>query len=221
MRFSIFKTGVLLAGVCCYALGQTEPAPVPTHRSERKGMPPRATPGDYQAHGPAGPVTVAAEFAGHSITAMEGLLTTEDYIVVEAGLFGPPGARTTLDPNDFSLRVNGKKLLQSQPYEMVFKSAKDPEWEPPEKKEEKSKTSLGTGQNQGNMPTTPPIVHVPIKLQREWEHRIEKSAFPEGDRALPEAGLLFFSYHGKQSGIHSLELIYSGPTGKAKLALQP
>jgi hypothetical protein len=43
----------------------------------------------------------------------------------------------------------------------------------------------------------------------------------EGDRALPQAGLLFFEYRGKTQGIRSLELIYNGSAGNASLALQP
>jgi len=41
-----------------------------------------------------------------------------------------------------------------------------------------------------------------------------------GDRPLPQAGLLFFQYRGKEKGINSLELIYSGAAGKATLVLQ-
>jgi len=43
----------------------------------------------------------------------------------------------------------------------------------------------------------------------------------EGDRPLPQAGLLFFRYGGKTEGIKSIELIYSGAAGKASLDLQP
>ena len=35
------------------------------------------------------------------------------------------------------------------------------------------------------------------------------------------AGLLFFEYRGKTKKIRSIELIYSGPAGKAALDLQP
>jgi hypothetical protein len=88
-----------------------------------------------------------------------------------------------------------------------------------------SKTSIGSsgagGKGGGGAGDPPPVVHVPIKLQREWEARATKAAFPEGDRSLPQAGLLFFQYRGKASGIHSLELIYSGPSGKAVLSLNP
>jgi hypothetical protein len=194
--------------------------------SATRGMPARATPGDYQAHGAAGPLQVGAEFMQHSVPTPQGLLTSEDYVVVEAGLFGPPGSRTTLSYQDFSLRINEKKNPQrSEPYALVFKSLKDPEWEADTFVEQKSsKTSVGSsgaGGKGGNSNDPPPVVHVPIKLQREWEARATKAAFPEGDRVLPQAGLLFFQYRGKASGIHSLELIYSGPAGKATLALNP
>jgi hypothetical protein len=51
--------------------------------------------------------------------------------------------------------------------------------------------------------------------------RVQKATLPKGDRALPLAGLIFFQYRGAAKGIHSVELIYDGPAGKATLALQP
>ena len=68
-------------------------------------------------------------------------------MVVEAGLFGPPGAHITLSRDDFSLRVNGKKTaLPSEPFELVFTSLKDPEWQPPKTDDDKeSKGGLTTG----------------------------------------------------------------------------
>jgi len=50
---------------------------------------------------------------------------------------------------------------------------------------------------------------------------VQKAAFPEGDRTVPVAGLLFFQYSGKAKSIRSVELIYNGPAGKATLELQP
>lgn len=189
--------------------------------SKTRGMPARATPNDYQAHTQVGPVTLGAEFMKHEVQTAGKLLTTEDYVVVEAGVFGPPGARATVNPADFTLRINGKKPMASEPYEMVFKSLKDPEWEPdiPADQKKQSATSIGNGQQAGQPPPTPP--KPPFKLQREWNQAMEKYAFPEGDRTLPQAGLLFFRHSGKDSNVRSLELIYSGPAGKAKLELQP
>jgi hypothetical protein len=214
----------LIAALCVLAQAPVTPGNDDASASATRGMPARATPADYQAHGAAGPLQLGAEFMQHSVPTPQGLLTTEDYVVVEAGLFGPPGSRTTVSFQDFSLRINEKKNPQrSEPYAVVFKSLKDPEWEADTFVEQKqSKTSIGSsGGGKGNAGDPPPVVHVPIKLQREWEARATKAAFPEGDRTLPQAGLLFFQYRGKASGIHSLELIYSGPAGKAVLSLNP
>jgi len=222
MRF-FFTLAIPLNAICLFA--QTPPAPPPVsdaQASETRGMPARATPGDYQAHAAVGPLTIGAEFLQHSVPTPGLLLGTEDYIVVEAGVFGPPGARTTLNPGDFTLRVNGKKMLQSEPYATVFKSLKDPEWEPDVPVDKASKTSIGSSGAGGKNSNDPPVVpKPPFKLQRDWNLRMQKEAFPEGDRALPQAGLLFFRYGGKASGIHSIELMYAGPSGKATIELQP
>jgi hypothetical protein len=221
MRLSpAWITSVLVAAFCLYAQGQnTENKDAQSN--EAKGMPPRSAPGDYQAQAKAGTVTIAAEFMGHSVPRQEGTLSTEDYVVVETGLFGSPGDRLKMSIDDFSLRINGKKTpLSSQPYGLVVKSVKDPEWAPPVKAESKSKTSIGGG-GQGDSNSPPPVVHVPIELQRAMAQHVQKSSLPVGDRALPVAGLIFFQYRGKPQSIHSLELLYEGPAGKATLTLQP
>jgi len=221
LRIGFWVIGVLFGGLCTYAQSHEAPskdAPV----APSKGLPPRVGPSEYQAQAQAGAVTVAAEFTGHSVPTPEGTYTTEDFVVVEVGLFGSPQARATLSNGDFSLRINGKKTaLPSQPYELSFKSLKDPEWEPPTKPDSKSKTSFGGGGG-GNDPNyTPPPPKMPNELRRAMEQRVQRAAMLVGDRALPQAGLLFFDYHGKTENIRSVELIYSGSAGNATLALHP
>jgi len=223
MRISpALRIVVPIAAICLCVQGQntqSKEAPI-----EAKGMPPRATPADYQAQAQAGTVTVAAEFRGHSIPTLEGTLSTEDYVVVEMGLFGPPGARIKLSSDDFTLRINGKKTpLPSQPFGLVIGSVKDPEWEPPEPAASKSKTSLGTGGRGGQSGTDPPPAPppIPIGVQRAMAQRVQKASLPEGDRALPQAGLIYFKYRGKTQSIYSIELIYAAPAGKTTLTLQP
>jgi len=215
---------VPLAVLCAHAQAQETPsqdtAAKDAPASESKGMPPRAAPADYQAHTQAGPLTLAAEFMRHAVPTPEATYSTEDFVVVETGLFGPPEARAKLAIGDFSLRINGKKIPSpSQPYGLSFSSLKDPEWEPPSKSKE-SKPTLDAG---GGKPddSFKPIVRMPIELKRTMQQRVQRASMPEGDRALPEAGLLFFEYRGKPESIRSLELIYSGPGGNATLALQP
>ncbi|HLY18050.1 MAG TPA: hypothetical protein VKR61_12550 [Bryobacteraceae bacterium] len=223
MRFySSLRIGALIAGVLSTALvlgGQdqkTEPSAAP----KAEGIPPRTAPTDYQFHAQAGTFTVAAEFTGHSVATPESTLTTDDYVVIEVAVYGPAGARIKLSREDFALRVNGKKaVLPSQPYGLVVKNLKDPLLEPTAS-ENKSKTSVGTG-GQSDAGSTPAPYRVPDAIRHAWGQQLQKLALPEGDRALPRAGLIFFTYRGKTDKIDSIELTYTGPAGPATLALQP
>jgi hypothetical protein len=217
--FTAVGIGVLSAAVCQCALGQTAPV-------EAKGLGPRAAAADYQAQAQAGTVTVAAEFKGHWVPTLAGTLSTEDYVVVETGLFGPAGARIKLSIENFALRINGRKTpLASQPYGLVAGSLKDPEWEPPEKAASKSKTRIGGGGGGGGEPDEPgkppAEVKIPIEVMRAMAQRVQRAALPQGDRSLPQGGLIFFQFRGKTENLESIELIYTGPDGKATLKLQP
>jgi hypothetical protein len=198
-------------------------AQAPTVVRETQGLPPRAAPADYQAQIQAGNVTIAAEFTGHGIPNSQGALNSEDFVAVEVGLFGPADAHLTITASDFSLRINGKKApLPSQPWGLVAKEIKDPDWVSPEAAPApKSKGGLGGsggGQEAGAPPPLPP--KVPIDILRGWQQRLKKAALLEGDRALPQAGLLFFQHRGKAENIKSVELIYQGPAGNVTLTLQ-
>jgi hypothetical protein len=209
------KQNLAIMGVlsAVFALGQ-EPQAI------SKGLPPRATPGDYQAHGQAGTITIGAEFKGHSVPTPDAVYSNEDYVAVEVGLFGPPEARLKLAHDDFTLRIDGKKtVLTGLPYAAVFRSLKDPEWVPEGGTASKSKSSVSTGGDKSS-DGPPPPAHMPIELERAMDQRVQKSALAEGERVLPEAGLIFFEHRGKTEKIRSIELIYSGPAGKATLALQ-
>jgi hypothetical protein len=209
----------LLAGPA--AFGQTAPARV------AKGIPPRANPREYLTHATIGSLTIAAEFDRHSAPTPESLLTTEDFIVVEVGLFGAPDAHLAISSSDFSLRVNGKKsALPVEQFTAVFKNLRDPSYSPPEIAAAKEAKSGGNGvntggNNQSDLGNTPPVVHIPPAMERKMAEQVQNAALPEGDRALPVAGLIFFRYGGSDKSIHSVELLYSGPAGKATIALQP
>jgi hypothetical protein len=210
----------LLLCPCVY--GQVAQSQNAAPTSEAKGLPARATPADYQAHTQAGTVTIAAEFEGHSVATPESILSNDNFVVVEVGLFGPPQARLRLSFQDFSLRVNGKKVaLPAQQYGLVFKALKDPEYNPPEAASSaKSKTSIGGGGAQDDPGALPKVIHIPIEVERAMQQHVQKASLPEGERPLPQAGLIYFEYGGKLSGIHSIELIYDGPAGKTVVPLQ-
>jgi hypothetical protein len=225
MRISVVLISAL--GLC--AQEPNTPNPTPPNKeaqgSEAKGMPPRATPAEYLSHAEAGAVTIAAEFMGHAVPTPEATLSTDDYVVVEVGIFGPPEARLQLSSSEFTLRINGKKPgkpLSREPYELVYHSLRDPQWQPPVTEESKSKTSIGTGGKGGlDTSSTPAPVKIPIELQRVMQQQVKRAALPEGNRLLPVAGLIFFEHRGKTENIHSMELIYEGAAGKATVALQP
>jgi hypothetical protein len=215
LKPTAFVAGVLVASFCLSAQtgasGVTKDAP---------NLPPRATPADYQAQAKAGTVTIGAEYDDHNLPTPDGPLTTEDYIVVETCLFGPPNAKLTLSPGDFSLRINGKKAgLPTQPYGLVLKTLKDPYWVPPDSEAETkaSKTMIGGG-GEKDPGILPHVVHMPIELQRAMEKKAQRASMPEGEHALPTAGLLFFEHRGK---VTSVELVYNGPAGKTTVPLRP
>ena len=77
---------------------------------------------------------------------------------------------------------------------------------------------MSAAEFQNTAGSLPPVVHIPIGLERAMEQRVQRASLPEGDRPLPEAGLIFFEHRGKTA---SAELIYTGPAGKATLTLHP
>jgi hypothetical protein len=218
----LLRIAVWGAALCLCAPGQDTPAK-DAPATEARPISPRAAPTDYSSQGKAGDVTIAAEFMGHAVPTPDLMLSDEDYVIVEAGLYGPASSHLQISPNNFSLRVNGKKNpLPSQSFVVLGKSLKDPEWQPPDAPAAKQKSSsLNTGGGGGQGDSPPPIIHVPVPLQRSWEQHADKASLPAGDRPLPQAGLLFFSYRGRTQSIRSLELIYDGPAGKATLKLHP
>jgi hypothetical protein len=212
---------ILTAVLCQSASGQSAPGKAP-QVIEAPPVPPRGSPAEYQAHAPAGAVTIAAEFTGHSVVTPLASFTTEDYVAVEVALFGSPGARIKLSHEDFSLRVNGKKtVLPAQHYLLLSKSLKDPEYVPPEPPKSKDPDAGVTMAGSKPSDRNPEWHPVPFEVTHRMEVRVEKASLPEGDRPLPEAGLIFFRYTGRENGISSVELLYDGPAGKASLQLHP
>src|ERR1700742_2976163 len=93
-----FQRGPLLPAALTIALFSVAAA---QDVNPAKPLPPRATPGDYRASAQAGKVTLAADFVGHGVPTSDALYTTEDYIAVEVGVFGPPDARVNFSYKDF------------------------------------------------------------------------------------------------------------------------
>lgn len=199
-----------------------------------QGVGARATPNDYQNSAKAGNITIAADFDAHSVPTAEAVFSSEDFVVFDVGFFGPAGAHLVMKPEDFTMQIlKGKKKVSypAQPYALVFHSLKDPEWEQQIAVEKATqKTTVGSGSGGGGGlgsggigagDPPPPTPRMPIGTERKMEQRVQKAAMPEGDRPLPQGGLIFFQYHGKPAGMTGLELVYSGAAGKVSIPLQP
>ena len=227
MRWSLFLGSISLgAALCVCAQTPNAPPAAPVQTvggtiNEPQGLPPRTAPSDYPVQARLGAITLAAEFAGHGVPTLDGPLSSDSYVVVEVAFFGPAGTRLPISFNDFSLRINNKKNgTRAEPYEQVGTSVKDPEWAPPEKPEKGGGGILGVGGG-GNNDTSKEPPRPPAELRRAWAQRVKRAALADGERALPQDGLLYFSYGGNLKNIRSLELIYAGAAGKAALTLQP
>jgi hypothetical protein len=145
--------------------------PVP---NEAQGIPPRSAPADYQAKAAVGTVTIAADFVGHAVPTPQGTFTSEDYVVMEVAFYGAPEARLKLSWEDFSVRINGKKMATpANQFGLVFKSLKDPEWIPPTPEGKESKGSInGGGGAQGDPKPLPP--KMPFPLRRAMEQKVQR-----------------------------------------------
>src|ERR1700691_1693883 len=193
MRISIAIGTSLLVGAALWLGAQVPQATVPEATGKDApvravGLPARATPADYQYRAQAGTLTICAEFMGHGVPTQEGgPYSTENFVVVEAALFGPPNSKTQLSFRDFSLRINGKKQPEpSQPYVTVFPNLKDPEWEPTTAETAAlAQTSIGGagGSQSDRFKQAPP--KMPMALRHTMEQRVLKASISEGERALP------------------------------------
>jgi hypothetical protein len=220
MQYSLRLSFCGAAVALCATLGaQTTSAPDPPAARTHKGIPARASANDYIGHGKIGALTIGGDFDNHDIPTLESTLTAEDFVTVEVGFLGAPGARATISAADFSIRINGKKSpIPSEGFAALSRNLRDPSWIPPEQKEkQKSRGGINTGGEQDN---TPPVIHIPPEMERSMRQQVGEAALPEGDRALPVAGLLFFKYSGQAKGIHEVELVYEGPAGKGSIKLQ-
>ena len=161
---------------------------------------------------------------GHGVpTAEGGPYSTENYVVVEAGLFGPPDAKIQLSYKDFSLRINVEKdLAEPQPaLRDSLRQLERSEWEP-------ASFGVGRGSNQhrrrgeaaspGRQKVVPKM---PIELRHVMEQRVLKGVdIGRRTRGFRRLGCCSSNIvRGDQGQIRSMELLYNGPTGKATLAL--
>lgn len=198
-------------------------------------------PSSYPARVALGNLTLGAEYMVHSLPTPHGSLFTEDYLVVDAAIFGPRGTELKLSASHFVLRINGKKTpILPQTPAWVAASIKNPGWGSQGTRQLEAGGGIGNAgvilgrpQQVERFPGDPtvyrgprpiPAPSQPNRVEKEppppIEDQIQQASMPESERKLPASGLLFFAYKGKTKSIKSVELLYEGPAGTATLKLE-
>ncbi len=179
LRTSAGLGAALTMVLCHFALGQ----------EASRGLPPRATPADYQAH-----IRQATSRSRRSSRdtpspprkrVSRRKITSWSKWVCSARRGAPQ-----LDSGDFSLRLNGKRR-PSRPSHMAWSSSlsKIPPTLPPDAVEfeevEGGSIPASGGGGQNDTTNLPPIIHIPIGVERAMEQKVQKASLPEGDRRFP------------------------------------
>jgi hypothetical protein len=205
--------------------------------AQAQGTTPKPAASDYPAQAVAGPFTFAADNLVHSVPTSRGVYLAPDYLVIEVAVYGPVSAKPEFSLGQFYLSVNKGKPYPTTPPSFVIAAIQNPQLEGPQMA---SEIGLAGGPSvvigprpqprfPGD-PTAPPPrkVDVPKPPNRSGqpdepisiEDLVNRSIFPEGAYGVPKAGVIFFRYSGKMKSIRSVELLYEGPLGSARLKLQ-
>jgi hypothetical protein len=199
-----------------------------------QGTTPKSKADEYEVHAATRAVDIGAEFMVHSVLAEEQSTVVKDYLVVEVALFPPRGVAANSDHGNFTLRLNGKAVLQATP-QMVALSMQHPDWNP--------RPRVEGGAGVGNtdvilgrpVPQDPPygngpVRRAPVPRPPSDEERagidpperltasqlVVRTALPEGEFEGPVSGYLYFPFRGKTASIKSLELLYEGTVLKLR-----
>lgn len=194
----------------------------------------RSKAADYPAHATLPDLDIGVEYLLHSIPTGMGFFFAKDFLVVEVAIFPRNGVVKTA-PGQFSLRVNGKKLLAPASAGMVTASIKYPDWETRpaasvEVGDGDRSVILGSpasvprfpGDRRVNRPT-PPVASDPETAagvdkpeQKPMDQVIAEAGLPEVRVDRPVKGCIYFSFEGKTKSIKKLELLYDGGDAKSQ-----
>lgn len=195
---------------------------------------------DYPQMMKLGKADVGAEFHAHTLPLGEGAgkapLFAGDYLVVEIAIYPAPFVRMQVNPSDFTLRLNGKKVVESQSSGMVVRRMKNTRSNLPALVigSGPGEVVVGGSQRQPRFPgdQTGSRQPRPSPVPEEEHPGVEKAPESKPEELVPErelrneivdkpvAGYLFFPYEGKLKALKSIELIYDGPAGKGRVGLQ-
>jgi hypothetical protein len=173
----------------------------------------RATPAEYPVQGSVADMKVGVEYMVRSFLAEGQSFSIDDYLIVEIGVF--PQREANCDLRRFTLRVNGKTVLQTQTPGFVAASVKYPDWRMrPSLEASAGDVIVGRQPRVGRFPgdprqsptprqRPPDVEHAPV----DYERIIKNAALPEGKFNRPVAGFVYFPYDGKLKSIKTVELL--------------
>ncbi len=202
--------------------------------SAQTGTTPKASEQDYPVHAKLDRMSIGVEYLIHSFSSGRDMFIAKDFLVVEVALFPAKGETVLVNSGEFNLRVNGRKeAIAPQGGEFVAAALEHPE----DGHGVHPMVGLGpvvlgapnSGPRFPGDPSAPPAQDpqrapgtarpAQDKSPLTAEEVVVQAALPEGPAPKPTSGFLYFPYRGKLSRVHSLELIFSGPEGAARLPL--
>ncbi len=168
---------------------------------------------------------VGAEFHAHTLPVGEGdeksPLFAGDYLVVEIAIYPSPFVRMQVNPSHFTLRLNGKKVVEPQSAGMVVRSIKNTRTNLPAFVigSGPGEVTVGGPQQQPRFPGDPtgPGQRRPSPVPEEEHPGVDKVSEPKPEELVPArelrnevvdkpvAGYLFFPYDGKLKSLKSIE----------------
>lgn len=226
----MFSAGLAGSLLCAILAGQ----------AFAQGTRPKENASQYYAHAQLDKGnSIGADFLGKFLPVQGGTIYSDEYIFVEVALFGPLHDKIVIQPDQFTLKVNGRSLTV-QPPGMITVQGNFAEMEA------RPHVVVGGGTDSGEIeiggagrtprfpgddaahtprrptpqaPTDASGGQAPQKPQ-DPETAVKASILPEGAYPIPVSGYLCFAFEGKLKKIKHAELDYKGPLGIASLPLR-
>jgi hypothetical protein len=204
--------------------------------------PPKANADSYPAHAATEAVAIGADFAVHTFVAESRTYVADKFLVVQVGCYPRGTDVIAISASQFRLRIDGKRLVYSQPPEFVAAALKYPDWEL--RPQVTAAAGIGgTGVMIGGRQDVERFPGDPRPSQRRLPAppRVpegdEQSGVPQNDPLPPDeavraaalmdtrtakalAGYVFFPWTGNMKKVKRIDLLYSGPGGDTIIPLR-
>lgn len=192
---------------------------------------------DYPLHANVGNVGVGAEYMVQSVASSRGSFIADGFLVVDVGVFPPPGGMT-ISTSAFTLRINGKDTLMAQTPSMVGASLKYPDWNrqrgivaaagpviigrPAPVERFPGDTRPAQTRVPGRVPQAPTDASGGTAggEQINLPEIVNAAALPEGPRKQPVSGYVYFPWSGKLTKLKKVELLVQFDESREPVALR-